>query len=305
MRKLGMTKKLGFIGFGEAAEGIASGVREVRPELQIMVWDILFPTADKGPPMKARAAEKGILVADGPAAIFQHADIVLSAVTTDQSLVAAKQCAHHIAPGTIFVDLNSTSPGKKRAVAEVVNERGGHMVEAAVMDYVPRHGHRVPMVLAGEKASVAAEQLSELDMQVTAIEGGVGQASTIKMVRSVFMKGLSSILAECVLAADQAGIQEEVLTSINKTYTGIDWKQLTAKALTSTALHAGRRAGEMRECSETLRELGIDPIMSSASADRLQSLADLGLKNIAENSGSDTIEGFLENVKEAKNKSLT
>ncbi len=297
---MGMIKKIGFIGFGEAAEGIAAGLREVQPELQIIAWDILFPIPDRGPAMKARASEKGIQTADGPADIFPDTDIVLSAVTTDQSLVAVQQCALHITPGTLYVDLNSTSPGKKRAIEEVVDKAGGHMIEAAVMDYVPRHGHRVPMVLAGEKASLAAQMLSEIDMQVTAMEGGVGEASTIKMVRSVFMKGLSSVLAECMLAADRAGIQDVVLASIDKSYPGLDWKQLTARALTSTALHAGRRAGEMLESAETLKELGIDPIMASASAERLKSLADLGLKDIAENSGSDTVEGFVENVKAAE-----
>ena len=292
-----MTKKLGLIGFGEAAHGIASGLREVHADLPIMAWDILFSSADIGRTLHAKADLIDVAVATGPGDIFENADIVLSAVTTNQSLVAAEQCAQFISPGVVFIDLNSTSPGKKRAVGEIIKSAGGHMVEAAVMDDVPRHGHRVPMLLAGSKAQTAAKWLTELGMQTTAIDGGIGQASTIKMVRSVFMKGLSAILVECVIAADRAGIQNDVLNSIEKTFPGIDWHQLTARSLTSTALHAGRRAGEMLECATTLKELDINPIMTAATAERLQELADLGLKGIAERSGTTSIEGFLENVK--------
>ncbi len=208
------------------------------------------------------------------------AAIVISAVTTDQSLVAARQCAPDLPDGAIYLDMNSTSPGKKRQVADVIEAAGGHMVEAAVMDMVPPHAHKVPLLLAGPKAAEVADQLTALTMRAEALEGGIGKASTIKMCRSVFMKGLSAIMLECLTAADTAGATDEILESIGKTYPGIDWKAAFTRTLTGTAIHAGRRAGEMHEVAATLVELGVEPMMSRATAARLQDAADSGLRAI-------------------------
>ncbi|MGC1696869.1 MAG: hypothetical protein WA743_16535 [Pseudolabrys sp.] len=45
------TPRISFIGFGEAGQAIASGLRESGIE-RIAAWDILFPQAD-GAPLKA------------------------------------------------------------------------------------------------------------------------------------------------------------------------------------------------------------------------------------------------------------
>jgi hypothetical protein len=42
--------------------------------------------------------------------------------------------------------------------------------------------------------------------------------------------------------------------------------------------HGKRRAAEMREVSETLRSIGMEPIMAAAAAERQQWIADLGVK---------------------------
>ena len=293
-----MTLKLSFIGFGEAGRRITSGLR-TESGVDITVWDILLDDAVRGPEMRATASEYGLSIASGPDTATRGADVVLSAVTTDQSLVAAEQLAAGLPKGVIYLDLNSTSPGKKRRVAEVVEAAGGHMVEAAVMDSVIPHGHRVPMMLAGAKAAEAAGMLAPLGLSVEAIDGGIGTASTIKLCRSVLMKGLPSLLYESLVAAERAGVMQTVLDSFQKTYPGLDWEQLAARSLGGTALHAGRRAGEMREAAITVEELGLDPIMATATADRLQAIADTGIRRLAEARKQETLQDFLDDVKGA------
>ena len=294
-----MPLKLAFIGFGEAGRHITAGIRTSDPSADITVWDVLFSDPGCGETMRRQAAETGLTVASGPDAATQAADVVISAVTTDQSLVAAEQLAPTLASGTIYLDLNSTSPGKKRKVADVIDGTGAHMVEAAVMDTVPPHGHRVPMLLAGRRAHDAVERLAPFDMRLEAVGTDIGQASTIKMCRSVFMKGLPAILYECLVAAEAAGVTRTVLDSLGKTYPGLDWEQAATRALAGTALHAGRRAGEMRECAITVEELGVSPTMALATADRLQAIADLGLRDLAEARHPETLQDFLDDVKTA------
>jgi len=293
-----MANKLAFIGFGEAGQSITEGViREAGAE--VAVWDILFADPDRGPVLRRAAKAAGARVADSAADAMSGAAIVISAVTTDQSLVAAKQCAPDLPDGAIYLDMNSTSPGKKCQVADVIEAAGGHMVEAAVMDMVPPHTHKVPLLLAGPKAVDLAEVLTSLTMRAEALEGGIGKASTIKMCRSVFMKGISAIMLECLTAADTAGATDEILESIGKTYAGIDWKEAFTRTLTGTSIHAGRRAGEMQEVAATLEELGVEPMMSLATAARLQDAADSGLRTIAEANPPKSLEDLLANLRAA------
>src|SRR3546814_14190298 len=94
------------------------------------------------------------------------------------------------------------------------------------MDTVPGRGHQVPMLLAGPAAAEAAERLAPLGMRVEVVGDTVGQASTIKMSRSVFMKGIEAILCESLVAADRAGVADRVLASIQATFPGLDWRDL-------------------------------------------------------------------------------
>jgi 3-hydroxyisobutyrate dehydrogenase-like beta-hydroxyacid dehydrogenase len=213
--------------------------------------------------------------------LAQASDIILSLVTTDQSLVAAGQMAPHIVKGTLFLDCNSTSPGMKRDVAKAISAAGGRSVEAAVMDLVPRWQHKVPMLLAGKDAEELIGKLAPYGVVMEAVGPDVGAASTIKMCRSVFMKGLDAILMECMVAAETAGVTDRIVSSLQVTIPEIDWPTFIGKKLGGAAQHSGRRAGEMREVAVTLRELGLDPTMAEATAQRLQWCADLGMKERA------------------------
>jgi len=294
-----MSLKLGFIGFGEAGRCIAEGIMG-GAGAEISAWDLLFADQQRGAIMAGQARDLDVRQATSPADAMAGADVVFSAVTTDQSLVAAKMLAPDLPKGVLYLDLNSTSPGKKRQVAEVIDGAGGHMIEAAVMDTVPPHKHRVPMLLAGAKARDVVARLAPLDMRLEALDGDIGQASTIKMCRSVFMKGLPAILMECLVAADAAGVTDIVLASMQKTYPGLDWPQLASRALAGTALHAARRAGEMDEVSVTLRELGVEPVMSPATAQTLKTCADLGMRELAEANPPGNLSDFLGLVRTAK-----
>jgi 3-hydroxyisobutyrate dehydrogenase len=101
------------------------------------------------------------------------------------------------------------------------------------------------------------------------------------MCRSVFMKGLDAILMECMVAAETAGVTDRIVSSLQVTIPEVNWPVFIGKKLGGAAQHSGRRAGEMREVAVTLRELGLDPTMAEATAERLQWCADLGMKERA------------------------
>ena len=89
------TPGLCFIGFGEAGQAIAAGLRDAGIE-RIAAWDILFPEAD-GRKLKDAGAKMGARLATSAADAVKGADIIVAAVTAASSLEAAKSVQPHLA----------------------------------------------------------------------------------------------------------------------------------------------------------------------------------------------------------------
>ena len=93
----------------------------------------------------------------------------------------------------------------------------------------------------------------------------IGAAAAIKMVRSVMIKGIEALTLECFLAAARAGVVDEVAASMKNNYPGLDWGKIVPYNLERMASHGERRAAEMEEVADTLRELGVEPLMTVAT----------------------------------------
>jgi hypothetical protein len=70
--------------------------------------------------------------------------------------------------------------------------------------------------------------------------------------------------------------------------------------ISSTAIHARRRANEMEEVIETLRTAGVDPIMSMATKQVYEKIADLGLDKVFQGQIPESFHRVLEKVNEHK-----
>ncbi len=115
-------------------------------------------------------------------------------------------------------------------------------------------------------------------MKMEFVSPEVGQASAIKMFRSIVVKGLEALLVESMTASSEYGVEARVLASLQETFPGIDWEKLAGYMIERVVSHGKRRAAEMREVSATLEGIGLEPTMAAASAERQQWIADLGVK---------------------------
>ena len=260
------------IGFGEAAGAFVSGWP--RPG-RITAFDVKTDDPAQRAAMAARYADHGVEGTDDPAAALAGAEAVFCLVTADRAEEAARAGAPHLAPGALWLDGNSCAPGTKRQAAEAVEAAGGRYVDVAVMAPVRPKGHRVPLLIAGPHAQDAARLLAALDMAPEVAGAAVGQASAVKMIRSVMIKGLEALSAECLLAARRAEVDGRVLASLQASDPGIDWPVQGAYNLERMMVHGARRAAEMREVAATLRELGLPDRMAAAAADWQAQLAAL------------------------------
>lgn len=262
-----------FIGFGEAGQALAAGLREAGLT-QMSAWDILFPRRE-GQKLRQAAAATGVGVRRSAADAAREADVVISAVTAASSFEAAQSAAPHLHGRPFFLDINSVSPGRKQKTARLLGDKARY-VDAAVMGPIHPARHRTPMLLAGPDAEAAAPLLAGWDMRAAIAGGEVGAAAAIKMVRSVMIKGLEALTLECFLAAQRAGVADEVVASLSKSFPTLDWPTIIDYNLERMATHGIRRAAEMEEVAATLRELGVEPLMTRATAEREREMGMLG-----------------------------
>ena len=113
-------------------------------------------------------------------------------------------------------------------------------------------------------------------MRATIAGTEVGAAAAIKMVPSVMVKGIEALTLECFLAAPRAGVVDEVANSLKNNYPGLDWSKIVPYNLERMAVHGERRAAEMEEVAETLRELGVEPLMTLATVKRQREMGQVG-----------------------------
>jgi 3-hydroxyisobutyrate dehydrogenase-like beta-hydroxyacid dehydrogenase len=262
-----------FIGFGEAGQAIAAGLHEAGIE-RIVAWDILFPRPEAE--KLRRAAEAiGVSCASSPAEAVRGADMIVSAVTAASSVEAARSVRPHLAGQPFFLDINSVSPARKQETAKLLGGAARY-VDVAVIAAIHPARHRTPMLSAGPQAKTAAAILAPYGMQLNVAGSEVGAAAAIKMVRSVMLKGIEALTLECFLAAARAGVIEEVAASLKNNYPGLDWGKVIAYNLERMAVHGERRAAEMEEVADTLRELGVEPLMTAATVRRQREMGKIG-----------------------------
>ena len=269
---------VGFIGFGEAGFTIGKGLRSGGLE-RLFAYDIATGSSDRGPLIRQRAGTARATLVSTSEELARSADVLVSTVTCSAALDAARQTAPWLGASHVYADLNSVSPALKRDVAAVINDAGAGFVEAAVMAPVQPYGQRVPMLVGGPAAQRFVELMAPFGMQLEVLNGPIGKAAAVKMCRSIVVKGVEALLAECVLAATAYEADDRVFASLQETWPGIDWKKLADYTMGRLVVHGERRAREMEEVAETLKAIGVDPIMSEAIARRQDWSARLDLKS--------------------------
>jgi 3-hydroxyisobutyrate dehydrogenase-like beta-hydroxyacid dehydrogenase len=269
--------RLCFIGFGEAGQAIASGLREAGVE-HIAAWDILFP-AERGAALKLAGENIGARLASSAADAVAGSDIIVSAVTAGSSIDAAQSVAPHLCGNPYFLDVNSVSPGRKREAAKVL-EGAARYVDVAILAPINPKRHQTPLLLAGPHAAAVMPLLiDELDMRGAIASDQIGAAAALKMIRSVMIKGMEALTAECFLAAQRAGITQEVAASLHNNYPALDWDKVISYNLERMASHGIRRAEEMEQVAATLTELGVAPLMTQATVTRQREMGELGKRD--------------------------
>ena len=256
------------IGFGEVGQILADDLRQ--NGAIVTTWDTAFGDPKSAASQAAdRALGAGLRVAGDPASAVAAADLVISAVTAEQTLEAAKAAASALPSAAFFLDLNSCSPSRKRAAAAAVDACGARYVEAAVMSPIEPRRIGSPMLLGGPHVAEFLTLATPLGFTgARPFSEEVGLAAATKLSRSVVIKGLEALLTEALLTARYYGVEDVVLGSLSDLLPLPDWPATADYMMARAKQHGVRRAEEMREAMVAVRDAGLQPLMAEAAAAR-------------------------------------
>jgi 3-hydroxyisobutyrate dehydrogenase-like beta-hydroxyacid dehydrogenase len=246
--------RVGFIGFGEVGRTFSKEMSAKGAEVHY------YDVVNRQPEPR---------ITDLPLAdLIRACDIILSTVVSHAAVDVARQAATYLTAAKTYADMNSTSVSVKKEIAAIIVQSNASFVEGAILSAVGEAGARASILVAGEKAEEFARLMNRLGLvNVKYFSPRIGEASLVKMIRSVFSKGVECLLLEMLTAARRAGVEEYLWQDIVDFMTRHSFEKVAENWIKTHPLAYERRYHELVQVIETLEEIRIDPLMTRATRD--------------------------------------
>lgn len=249
-------RSVAMLGLGEAGGRLAADL--LAAGVDVRGFD---PNAADDVPVSVRAPDIETAAAG--------CDVVLSVNTAKVALDVGSTALPSLAAGAIYADLNTATPALKRDLAGRADRAGVRFADVGLLGPIPSRGLGAPALASGTGAQAFAEFFRPLGMPVTIVSAEAGDAAALKLIRSVFMKGLAASAVESLRAAEAIGhdgwLRDEIAAVIGEPF--------LERLVDGSTRHAVRRIDEMEAARDLLLELGVEPRVASASASLLTELA--------------------------------
>lgn len=261
-----MALRIAVFGLGEAGNAIAGDLAAAGA--QVHGYD---PAPVATPP--------GVTRHEDPADAVAGAELVLAITAAADAQAAIAQAWDRVKRGTLYADLSTAPASLKQDLDDTATLRGLPFADVALMATVPGNGVATPSLASGSGAERYAEIVNGLGGRVEVVSESAGDAATRKLLRSVFVKGLTAVVIEALRAADAAGQGGWLRSHLAEVIESAD-AALLRRLVTGTARHHGRRTDEMEHAATLLRQLGLEAPMTDATIDALLSVATLGIPDV-------------------------
>jgi 3-hydroxyisobutyrate dehydrogenase-like beta-hydroxyacid dehydrogenase len=284
-----MAQRVAFVGFGEVAGAFAQALS--RRGASVTAYDVLLEEPGGRERLKARAHAASVDFLPVGEAV-SGARYVFSTVTTASARQAAARCAPHLSSGQLYIDLNASMPSIKQEVERLIRPSGAVFVEGALLGAVGVTGAATEILTGGPGGEQAARELAtELGLKANFFSEEVGKASTFKMLRSIFSKGLEALLLEFLTAGERAGMREALWKEVAGLLANNPFEKVAGNWIVSHVSAHERRYHEMVQVTEVMRALGIEPVMTSATEEffRRSGTLDLARSFPAKPAGMDQV----------------
>lgn len=201
----------------------------------------------------ALAAACNLQIRKSPEDWLRQADLVVCAVSGRDSLPVLRSALPFMKLGAAYADFTTAAALDKRDGYRVAEEAGVRYVDVAIMGAISMTGARTPLLLAGGAAEEIGATARELGAKATILRRSTpGDAVTIKLLRSLFTKGLEALTVECLIAVEHEGLREqwfESLADVGET----SLRKYLEMLFRTHVVHARRREHEVMEAEQYVR----------------------------------------------------
>lgn len=245
--------RLGLLGYGEAAARFAKDFSQAGIT-HIVAYSRSGAKAKPGDLVYERAQAAGVTLVKTVAMLAKKSDIIIVLTPGKAALAALKQIHKHLRPDHFYVDASTNSAAAMEKAVAIVGD-SARFVDASIMGPVDLMGMKAPIVASGPHAAAFRELMTPHGMVINVVGSQAGDASAMKLIRSVLMKGLAAILLETMEAAQRRNILDAVIEDCSVTFNDIPFQKIIRRYIGGTAVHCERRIHEMKECQELLRAM--------------------------------------------------
>ena len=208
---------------------------------------------------RALAAQAGIRDVPTMADMVRQSDLIMSMTVSAAVPSLCRQVADAIrttGSGVLFAECNAIAPQLARDLEPVITGAGGQFVDVSIIGGPPRPGYS-PHFYASGVCAPQFERLNDFGLTVLKLDGGVGQASGIKMCYAAMTKGSWALYAELLMAAELMGLTEPLLAEFQLGQEPV--LRRMESTLPTVPPRARRWVSEMEEIRDTFAHLGMTP----------------------------------------------
>lgn len=267
--------RIGIIGLGEVGSRLAAGLTRAGCA---EVWGYEPHFDIHGPREKERRLSQwSVNIAASPEDLARRAGILIAVVSCEISGRTAGAYAKYLGPGQIYLDLSSAIPGVKKESAARFRRSGARFLDGGILNSPQDLWEKTPVVISGQGAEAAAEILNRCGMNVVSLGQEIGQASGLKILRSIFAKSVEALLLEAYTAASFYGVLDDLQREMIHMFAREPVGPMFERMVATDAVHALRRAHEIAGMAQMLDRDGLDSTISRAAAKKLMWSAESGL----------------------------
>ncbi|MGZ5901071.1 MAG: DUF1932 domain-containing protein, partial [Reyranella sp.] len=268
---------IALLGFGEAGSAIARGLctrggwrgaaRATPPgpgdnaPRRLIAIDTALDQDARGTALGREARALDVAIEGRYTAALSDADLVICAVEGEHALEAAQAAAPLLKKGAHYLDLCTVTGAMSDDNRAAIEAAGGRYIDIAVMGGFFKSGIKAPMLVAGGDVEPVVEWMNANGFEAKVLGTRPGSASSVKMVRSVLIKGVEALGVEAYVTAERQGILKEVMECMGDV-DQIGFAKFVGTLVQTHIVHAHRRWEEMGLVGKTLRETGVDPLMT-------------------------------------------
>lgn len=264
---------IGFIGYGEVGHEMSKGLSNYRVD-NIYALDPLQTTSE---PIALSEKTRLSFLSTAEELSAQKLDILFVAVPANKTKEVWENIYTTLDKNTIYVDLTTASAEEKCEIDKKLYGSGLNLIDGAILGALKVYQHKVPMLVSGENTSKLIEIGNTLGMNISYLNNNVGDATNFKFVRSIFTKGLSTLLYEVLEAAEKMGIEEEIFDSITTTMEKDSFDEIINRYIKSNVPHSKRREKEMKNVIEFMKSNNLKTHMTSGTHQKLADITEANL----------------------------